>query len=81
MVLHSLQSLLGRLYDVELHYDVYDFLVTDRRTVAGCVPDNDRAGVRGRIAAGGDRRRRGCRACTWIPRFCAAWKPPIRIGH
>jgi hypothetical protein len=42
MVLHSLQSLLGRLYDVELRYDVYDFLVTDRRKVAGCVPDNDR---------------------------------------
>jgi hypothetical protein len=42
MVLHSLQSLLGRLYDVELRYDVYDFLVTDRRKVLGCVPENDR---------------------------------------
>jgi hypothetical protein len=34
MVLRGLQSLLGRLYDVELQYDVYDFLVTDRRAVA-----------------------------------------------
>jgi hypothetical protein len=30
MVLHGLQSLLGRLYDVDINYDVYDFLVTDR---------------------------------------------------
>jgi hypothetical protein len=30
VVLHGLQSLLGRLYDVELNYDVYDYLVTDR---------------------------------------------------
>ena len=28
MVLRGLQSLLGRLYDVSLDYDVYDFLVT-----------------------------------------------------
>jgi len=35
MVLRGLQSLLERLYDVELQYDVYDFLVTDRRAVAG----------------------------------------------
>jgi hypothetical protein len=34
MVLRGLQSLLGRLYDVELDYDVYDFLVTDRRALA-----------------------------------------------
>jgi hypothetical protein len=33
MVLRGLQNLLGRLYDVELPYDVYDFLVTDRRAV------------------------------------------------
>src|SRR6267142_2065565 len=33
MVLRGLQTLLGRLYDVELSYDVYDFLVTDRRAV------------------------------------------------
>ncbi len=33
MVLHALQSLIGRLYDVEVNYDVYDFLVTDRRAV------------------------------------------------
>jgi hypothetical protein len=35
MVLHGLQSLLGRLYDVDLNYDVYDFLVTDRRALPG----------------------------------------------
>lgn len=34
MVLRGLQTLLGRLYDVELPYDVYDFLVTDRDSVA-----------------------------------------------
>jgi hypothetical protein len=33
MVLRGLQTLLGRLYDVDLPYDVYDFLVTDRRAV------------------------------------------------
>jgi hypothetical protein len=33
MVLRGLQNLLGRLYDVNLSYDVYDFLVTDRRAV------------------------------------------------
>ena len=38
MVLHGLQSLIGRLYDVELRYDVYDFLVTDHRSVAGYAP-------------------------------------------
>jgi hypothetical protein len=41
MVLRGLQSLLGRLYDVELQYDVYDFLVTDRRAVAGRGQDAD----------------------------------------
>jgi hypothetical protein len=44
MVLRGLQSLIGRLYDVELRYDVYDFLVTDRRVVAGYPPENDRRG-------------------------------------
>jgi hypothetical protein len=39
VVLRGLQSLIGRLYDVELRYDVYDFLVTDRRAVAGYVSD------------------------------------------
>jgi hypothetical protein len=34
MVLRGLQSLLGRLYDVDLDYDVYDFLVTDRGALA-----------------------------------------------
>ena len=42
MVLRNLQSLLGRLYDVPVDYDVYDFLVTDRRALAGVTPDNDR---------------------------------------
>lgn len=42
MVLRGLQSLLGRLYDVNPGYDVYDFLVTDRRALGGVVPDNDR---------------------------------------
>jgi hypothetical protein len=41
MVLHGLQSLLGRLYDVEMNYDVYDFLVTDRRALGGLHPCND----------------------------------------
>jgi hypothetical protein len=42
MVLRGLQSLLERLYDVELQYDVYDFLVTDRRAVNGAEAENDR---------------------------------------
>jgi hypothetical protein len=33
VVLQGLQSLLGRLYDVDMDYDVYDFLVTDRRAL------------------------------------------------
>jgi len=33
MVLRRLQTLLARLYDVDLSYDVYDFLVTDRRAI------------------------------------------------
>jgi hypothetical protein len=41
MVLRRLQSLLGRLYDVSVDYDVYDFLVTDRRELADVVPGND----------------------------------------
>jgi hypothetical protein len=41
MVLRDLQSLLGRLYDVTLEHDVYDFLVTDRRALAGLTPVND----------------------------------------
>lgn len=41
MVLRGLQSLLERLYDVEPQHDVYDFLVTDRRGLAGLVPCND----------------------------------------
>ena len=41
MVLSSLQSILGRLYDVDLQYDVYDFLVTDRGALQGAAPAND----------------------------------------
>ena len=41
MVLRGLQSILGRLYDVDLQYDVYDFLVTDRRALQGGAPAND----------------------------------------
>src|SRR5580692_4564093 len=41
MVLRGLQSILGRLYDVDLQYDVYDFLVTDRRALQGAAPAND----------------------------------------
>jgi hypothetical protein len=33
VVLRGLQTLLGRLYDVELPYDVRDFLITDRHAV------------------------------------------------
>jgi hypothetical protein len=42
VVLRGLQRLLGRLYDVDVGYDVYDFLVTDRSALAGVVPANDR---------------------------------------
>jgi hypothetical protein len=41
VVLHALQSLLARLYDVDLNHDVYDFLVTDRRALRGVEPGND----------------------------------------
>jgi hypothetical protein len=37
VVLRDLQTLLGRLYDVDVPYDVYDFLITDRRTVPAAV--------------------------------------------
>jgi len=43
MVLRALQSLLGRLYDVESDFDVYDFLVTDRRELAHCARTSGRA--------------------------------------
>lgn len=42
MVLRGLQSLLARLYDVQLDHDVYDFLITDRRRLGGIEPHNDR---------------------------------------
>lgn len=38
MVLRGLQGLLGRLYDVPLEHDVYDFLVTDRTTLRDLDP-------------------------------------------
>lgn len=34
MVLRELQALLGRIYDVEVAHDVYDFLITDRTVLA-----------------------------------------------
>jgi hypothetical protein len=40
VVLRGLQTLLGRVYDVELPYDVYDFLVTDRRAVGPATSDS-----------------------------------------
>jgi hypothetical protein len=40
-VLRGMQALLGRLYDVEVRHDVYDFLVTDRRALGGITPEND----------------------------------------
>src|SRR5882757_5909415 len=40
-VLRGMQSLLGRLYDVEVHYDVSDFLVTDRSALRDITPGND----------------------------------------
>jgi hypothetical protein len=42
VVLHGLQNLLSRLYDVDLSYDVYDFLVTDPRTMSGAERLNER---------------------------------------
>ena len=42
MVLRGLQDLLGRLYDVDLSYDVYDFLVTDRRAMCGAERLNEK---------------------------------------
>jgi hypothetical protein len=38
MVLQGLQSLLERLYDIDIDYDVCDFLITDRGGVAGLAP-------------------------------------------
>lgn len=40
-VLRGMQSLLGRLYDVEVRYDIDDFLVTDRGALGGIEPGND----------------------------------------
>jgi hypothetical protein len=40
-VLRGMQSLLGRLYDVEVQYDVNDFLVTDRSALGDLEPHND----------------------------------------
>ena len=40
-VLRGMQSLLGRLYDVDVQYDVGDFLVTDRGVLGHIAADND----------------------------------------
>ena len=40
-VLRGMQSLLGRLYDVDVQYDVGDFLVTDRGALGHVTADND----------------------------------------
>lgn len=40
-ILRGMQSLLGRLYDVNVEYDVADFLVTDRRVLGGIKAEND----------------------------------------
>jgi hypothetical protein len=40
-MLDTLQSMLAQLYDIELHHDVYDYLVTDRRQLGGEPPCND----------------------------------------
>ena len=42
MVLRGLQALLARLYDVDIGYDVYDFLVTDRGALGDVLPADDR---------------------------------------
>jgi hypothetical protein len=42
VVLRGLQALLARLYDVDVGYDVYDFLVTDRGALEDMLPANDR---------------------------------------
>jgi hypothetical protein len=36
-----MQALLGRLYDLEVQHDVYDFLVTDRCALRDITPEND----------------------------------------
>jgi hypothetical protein len=41
MVLRGLQSLLERLYDVDIEHDVYDFLVTDRDVLPGMATHSD----------------------------------------
>jgi hypothetical protein len=33
MLLRQMQDLLGRLYDAQVNYDIYDFLLTDRRAL------------------------------------------------
>jgi hypothetical protein len=43
MILRRLQALLGRLYDVDLDYDVYDFLITDRRLLGDALIGERRA--------------------------------------
>ena len=78
MVLHGLQSLLGRLYDVEMGYDVYDFLVTDRRALSGVTPGQRSARAGRGAAARRDAGRRGRRAVHRPERAARAWSKPIR---
>ena len=40
-VLRGMQSLLGRLYDVDVRHDVADFLITDRHALRHITPEND----------------------------------------
>jgi hypothetical protein len=41
MIARRLQALLGKLYDVEMHYDIADFLVSDRERLGGVRACND----------------------------------------
>jgi hypothetical protein len=41
VIAQRLQALLGKLYDVDLHYDVADFLVSDRNSLDGVRACND----------------------------------------
>ncbi len=82
MVLRGLQSLLGRLYDVSLDYDVYDFLVTDRRALARRDSRQRSARARRRAAARGDARDgAGRRACISTRACSSGSRRRIRFGE
>ncbi len=74
MVLRGLQTLLGRLYDVELRYDVYDFLVTDRRAVAGCGQDRDQPATWKKNCCWRNRPTAPAWRCISTRKSCAAWR-------